>query len=244
MGLDAREKESLAAYLRTLRTLAPAKKVVVVSAHWEESAPTVTTSLHPPMVYDYFGFPPAACEITWPAPGDPALAARVRELVDAAGFRSHEDATRGFDHGAFVPMKVAFPDADVSAIQLSLLSSLSPDEHLRLGRALAPLRDEGVLVVGSGMTYHNMRGFRGGADARKDSEAFDAWLRETVTSAPSDRDARLRDWTSAPRARAVHPREEHLLPLMVAAGAAGDDRGVVTFDDSFMGVRISGVQFG
>jgi len=241
IGLDEREKQSLVAYLQSLAAFAP-KAIVCVSAHWEEGVPTVTSSPRPPIVYDYYGFPPSAYSITWPAPGDPALAARVRKLVESAGFASGEDPARGFDHGAFVPLKVAFPKADVPTIQLSLLKSLDAREHIALGRALAPLRDEGVLVVGSGMTYHNMRGFRGGGS--EDSEAFDAWLEDAVQREPKERDARLAEWTAAPRARAVHPREEHLLPLMVVAGAAGDDRGKISYSDRFMGVRISGAQFG
>lgn len=245
MGMDPREKQSLTTYLESLpeQVKTPPKAVLAVSAHWEEAVPTVMTSPRPPMLYDYYGFPPAAYTLTWPAPGDPKLAARVRELLTARGFESAENAERGFDHGTFVPLKLAFPDANVPTVQLSLMRSLDAGEHVRMGRALAPLRDEDVLIVGSGMSYHNMKGFRGGTGSAA-SEAFDAWIKDTVTRDSSERDARLREWTAAPRAREVHPREEHLLPLMVAAGAAGSDRGTVAYSDVFMGVRISGVQFG
>jgi aromatic ring-opening dioxygenase catalytic subunit (LigB family) len=119
---------------------------------------TVMTSAQPPLLYDYHGFPDAAYKLAWPAPGAPQLARRVRALLSAAGIASREECARGFDHGAFVPLMVAFPDAGVPATQLSLLSSLDPGQHLALGAALAPLRAEGVLIVASGMSYHNMRG--------------------------------------------------------------------------------------
>jgi aromatic ring-opening dioxygenase catalytic subunit (LigB family) len=215
----------------------------MISAHWEERVPTIMTSAHPPMLYDYYGFPPASYEIEWPAPGSPELASRVALLLSAAGIESGEDSARGFDHGTFVPLKLAFPGADVPTVQLSLKAGLDPATHLAIGRALAPLRDEGVLIVGSGMSYHNMRGF-GRGTAVPDSLAFDTWLGETVALPAADRDARLTAWASAPSARACHPREEHLLPLMVVAGAAQNDRGTLPFRDSVIGVRVSAAQFG
>ena len=221
LGMDPVELGALADYLRALPAAPRArpKALLVVSAHWEEDVPTVMTSARPPMLYDYYGFPPDSYAITWPAPGDPALAARVSGLLGAAGIEAASDAARGFDHGTFVPLKLAYPEADVPAVQLSLKAGLDASEHLAIGRALAPLRDEGVFIVGSGMSYHNMRGFR---DPRQVvvAEAFDEWLRDTMTLEPSARDERLRAWSSAPRAREAHPREEHLLPLMVAAGAS------------------------
>jgi aromatic ring-opening dioxygenase catalytic subunit (LigB family) len=128
-------------------------------------------------------------------------------------------------------------------VQLSLHAGLDVKEHLAIGRALAPLRDEGVLIVGSGMSYHNMRGF-GSAEGRAASEVFDAWLRDAATADPAVRAARLREWTGAPAARKAHPREEHLLPLMVVAGAAGDDVGRLAWSDLFGGVRVSAFHFG
>src|SRR5262249_8806523 len=151
----------------------------------------------------------------------PELAARVQALLDAAGIASGADAERGLDHGVFVPLKVAFPEAQLPTVQLSLRAGLDPAEHLAIGRALAPLRDEGVLLIGSGMSYHNMRGFMK-PESLAFSERFDAWLAQAVTAEPAARDAQLADWQRAPSAREAHPREEHLLPLMVAAGAAGE----------------------
>lgn len=245
LGFPQSELVEMANYLRGVQQ-ATAKKptaLLVISAHWEEAVPTVMTAARPPMLYDYYGFPKESYEVQWPAPGDPKLAARVRELLGAAGFQTGSDAERGFDHGTFVPLKLTYPDADVPTIQLSLKAGLNPAEHLAMGRALAPLRDEGVFIVGSGMTYHNMRGFRD-PRSRTVAEAFDTWLRETAGLAQSERDARLASWATAPGARGAHPREEHLLPLMVIAGAAGADRGTTTFRGAMFGLPISGYQFG
>ena len=164
----------------------------------------------------------------------------MRELLDAAGFESAANGERGFDHGAFVPLKLAYPEAGVPTVQLSLKQGLDPEEHLAMGRALAPLRDEGVFIVGSGMTFHNLRAF-GSPQARPVSEEFDGWLREAATDEPRERDRRLGQWSKAPSARAAHPREEHLLPLMVVAGAAGADRGTVAYSGTLMGIRILGL---
>lgn len=236
--------EPLRAYLEGLPGSVgePPRAILAVSAHWEERVPTVSTAERPPMLYDYGGFPPHTYQITWPAPGDPALAARVRGLLGEAGFETAEDPARGFDHGTFVPLAVAWPGAEVPVVQLSLVRGLDPATHLRMGRALAPLRDDGVLLVASGMSYHNMRGFgsRQGAEA---AEQFDAWLAEAVTREPAARDEALLRWAEAPAARACHPREEHLLPLMVAAGAAGQDPGTVPFSAPILGTRVSAVHF-
>ncbi|HVR60713.1 MAG TPA: class III extradiol ring-cleavage dioxygenase [Polyangia bacterium] len=245
LGFDRAEMDNLATYLRSLAALprtAP-KAILAVSAHWEEAVPTVMTAAHPPMLYDYYGFPPAAYQLTWPAPGSPALAARVQELLEAGGIASGRDPGRGFDHGTFVPLKLTYPEADLPTVQLSLKHGLDPREHIAVGRALAPLRDEGVFIVGSGMSYHNLREFRSPRAAGVAAQ-FDGWLNQAATADPRQRDDRLIDWADAPSARAAHPREEHLLPLMVAAGAAGDDRGVAGFVGNVMGARVSAYHFG
>ncbi|MFT3915558.1 MAG: class III extradiol ring-cleavage dioxygenase [Anaeromyxobacteraceae bacterium] len=239
------EQDAMAGYLRSIAEVAGRRPAAIlcVSAHWEEPEPTVMTSPRPPMLYDYSGFPPESYRITWPAPGSPALAARVRALLGAAGLKSGEDRARGFDHGAFVPLKVAFPGAELPTVQLSLRAGLDPAEHLAIGKALAPLRDEGVLIVGSGMTFHNLRGFfqPGAAPV---AAAFDAWLREAGTAEPAARDAALVRWEEAPAARLCHPREEHLLPLMVVAGAAGADRGRVAWRGTIADLELSAYHFG
>lgn len=241
----ARERQALTEYLTGLLASFPRRPtaMLVVSAHWEAPAATVQTHPNPPILYDYSGFPEETYQIPWPAPGSPRLAARVRSLLTAAGFPTAEDPRRGFDHGTFVPLKLAVPNADIPTVQLSLLEGLDPARHLALGRALAPLRDEGILLVGSGMSYHNLRGFfRGGAGAV--AEQFDAWMQRACTDAPESRDAALERWSQAPAAREAHPREEHLLPLMVMAGAAGSERGRVAFSDTYAGARITAIHFG
>jgi aromatic ring-opening dioxygenase catalytic subunit (LigB family) len=237
--------DRMAAWLRGLAATLPARPtaMIVVSAHWEAPVPTVQTAAAPPLLYDYYGFPPATYQLTWPAPGAPALAERVRGLLADAGMDSAGDGERGFDHGVFVPLKLVFPDADIPTIQLSLRRGLDPAEHLAIGRALGPLRDEGVYLVGSGMSYHNMARFNRKSSLAP-SQRFDGWLAETVALAASQRDARLTAWSEAPAARDCHPREEHLLPLMVVAGAAGDDAGRVVFRDQVMGVAVSALEFG
>jgi aromatic ring-opening dioxygenase catalytic subunit (LigB family) len=237
--------DRMAAWLRGIDASLPEKPraLLVVSAHWEAPVPTVISSAAPALLYDYYGFPPHTYELKWPAPGAPELASRVRHLLSGAGLESGEDGKRGFDHGVFVPLKLAYPEAQVPTVQLSLRAGLDAAEHLAIGRALAPLRDEGVLLVGSGMSYHNMRGFNS-TPSREHSARFDAWLGKVTAEAPSERDAALASWERAPSARECHPREEHLLPLMIAAGAAGDDRGKPVFRDEVMGVVVSAIQFG
>jgi aromatic ring-opening dioxygenase catalytic subunit (LigB family) len=245
MGFPRDDIERLAGYLRSVRTVPPRppRALLVVSAHWEEPVPTVMTSPRPPILYDYYGFPPESYAITWPAPGAPALASRVQALLDTAGIANQADAARGYDHGTFIPLKLTYPDADVPAIQVSLKQGLDPAEHLALGQALAPLRDEEVFIIASGMTFHNLRAFRD-PRAAPVAEMFDAWLRESMTLDPDARNARLKEWESAPAARAAHPREEHLIPLMAAAGAAGDDLATIAFNDTFTGLRLSAYHFG
>ncbi|HEX2612749.1 MAG TPA: class III extradiol ring-cleavage dioxygenase [Fibrobacteria bacterium] len=238
---DQAEFDSLHGYLQSVAHLpkvAP-KAVLVISGHWEARVPTVQSHPNPPLLFDYYGFPPEAYQITWPAPGSPVLADRVRAVLEAAGFQAAEDAERGYDHGTFVPLKVTWPEPAFPIIQLSLIAGLSPEAHLRLGQALAPLRDEGVYIVGSGMSYHNLREMFDRERAIPVAEAFDAWLREAATLPPKDRDAALARWAEAPGARRAHPREEHLIPLLVIAGAAGEDPLRLAWNGTFMGVRIS-----
>jgi aromatic ring-opening dioxygenase catalytic subunit (LigB family) len=237
-------------YMRGLGELSPARPtaILVVSAHWEAEEPTVMSAPQPPMLYDYYNFPPESYEVQWPAPGAPEVAGEVRSLLDAAGFRTREDPERGFDHGTFVPLKLAYPRAEVPTLQLSLRTGLDPAEHLRMGHALQPLRERGVLLVGSGMSYHNMRGLmagvRGDPRTEADSRTFDEWLRETASLDASAREQRLTAWEQAPAARESHPREEHLLPLHVIAGAAGDDRASIPYRDRVMGAHVCAIHFG
>jgi aromatic ring-opening dioxygenase catalytic subunit (LigB family) len=239
----AKLEASLARMPRDIGT-AP-KAILMVSAHWEEAAFTLTSNPKPPMIYDYGGFPDYTYHIHYDAPGDPALAAHARAMIEAAGMPALLDAERGFDHGAFTPLKVIYPKADVPIVQLSLKTGLDPETHFAMGRAIAPLRDEGVLIIGSGLSYHNLRQFFSPL-AYTPSREFDAWLNGVLLGGRADdRDKLLRAWESAPSARAAHPREEHLLPLMVAAGAAGDDMAELTYHEKdFMGgITVSSYRF-
>lgn len=209
---------------------APPKAILMISAHWEAPTFTVQTNANPPMLYDYGGFPEHTYRITYPAPGSPALAARVVELLAGADIAVAEDASRGFDHGMYAPLAPAWPDADIPVVQLSTQHGYEPDAHLAVGRALAPLRDEGILILGSGATYHNFGLLGQGAVAP--SREFDAWLGDfVVDSGPAERTARLRDWDTAPSGRVAHPREDHLIPLMVVVGASENDRATRSYHE-------------
>ena len=215
----------------------------MISGHWEEKDFTLTSHDRPLLIYDYFGFPEHTYRIRYDAPGSPALAQRIRELLADAGIPARLDPARGFDHGVFIPFKLIYPSAQVPIIQLSLKAGLDPATHLEVGRVIAPLRQEGVLIVGSGMSYHNLGGFGGGVNGI--SDRFDAWLTEAACeSDPSARYEKLLQWRHAPGARNAHPREEHLIPLMVAAGAGDQDSGRKVFTDRIMGAMISAYQFG
>ena len=210
------------------------RAVLLISAHWEEPVFTVQSAAQPGMLYDYGGFPPHTYSLHYRSPGAPELASRVLQLLAHSGIQAHADGQRGYDHGMFAPMAVIYPQADVPVLQLSLRSDLNAAEHLALGRALAPLRDEGVLIIGSGSSYHNMRTF--GPIGRAPSKLFDDWLAETLMQVtPAERSQRLADWQAAPGARMAHPREEHLLPLMVVVGAAEQETARrVYFEEAFM----------
>ena len=219
--------------------------VLMVSAHWEEPVFTVMGHPRPPMVYDYGGFPAHTYQVRYDAPGAPELARRVQALIEAAGLPARIDAERGFDHGMFSPMAVIYPQADVPVVQLSLRRGLDPAQHIALGRAIAPLRGDNVLIVGSGLSYHNLRFF--GSQAGEASRAFDDWLSETALGATgARRNERLLQWSAAPAARIAHPREEHLIQLMAAVGAAEDEAGQrVYHEDAFMGgIAVSSFRFG
>jgi len=219
---------------------APPKALLVVSGHWEETAFTVSSAAKPGLIYDYSGFPEETYRLTWPAPGAPELAVRVAGLLSQAGLPSAVNPARGFDHGVFVPLKVAFPGANIPVATLSLAASLDPALHLAAGQALAALRDEGVLIVASGMSFHNLRAYLRSETVER-ARAFDRWLTQAVESPAAERAALLTEWRNAPQAVFAHPREEHLIPLMVAAGAGGAGRRI--FGDEPMGAALSAYRF-
>ena len=219
------------------------RAILVISGHWEEQHFTVHDGARPPLLYDYYGFPEHTYRLRWDAPGAPDIAHRAAALLAEAGFAAGTEAERGWDHGVFIPLKVALPDADIPTAQLSLRAGLDPAEHIAVGRALAPLRDEGVLILGSGMSFHNLR--VRGDQVTPYADAFDAGLTAAVTEPdPARRAERISGWAALPNARLAHPREEHLLPLMVAAGAGGDDAAEHVFRDHVLGWTISGYRFG
>jgi len=220
------------------------RAVLMISGHWEADRPTVQSGERPGMVYDYSGFPPHTYSIRYAAPGAPEVARRVKALLEAAGIPAALDPERGYDHGTFAPLQAMYPDASVPVVQLSLKHGYDPEEHLAIGRALAPLREEGVLIVGSGLSFHNLRMF--GPAAKAPSQAFDAWLDAALAASPDERSRRLREWAGAPAARLAHPEEDHFVPLMVAVGAAEGERATrVYHEDGFMGgVTASSYRFG
>lgn len=220
------------------------RAVLVVTAHWEGRELLVSASPTPPMVYDYGGFPPHTYQIKYAAPGSPELAAQVKTLLDGAGHPARLDHERGFDHGTFSALFPVFPQADVPIVQLSLKHDLDPATHLEIGRALAPLRAQGILIVGSGLSFHNLRQF--GAAGAASSHQFDAWLRAAMALPARERTAALLAWDQAPAARIAHPREEHLLPLMVTLGAAENEAATTVYheDDFFGALAVSSFRFG
>lgn len=238
------------AYLRGIAATLPERPraILVISAHWETEGFRVSDGGNPDLIYDYYGFPPHTYHLKYPAPGDPDLAERVRARLAAAGLSASREPDRGYDHGVFIPFLCIFPEADIPILQLSLDRGLDPEMHLQAGSALADLRDEGVLIVGSGMSFHNMRAFRDPgllARHRDDTRAFDDWVGTTVESTTAEgRLAALRAWEAAPGAAFCHPpgEVEHFTPLMVAAGAAQADKGAIAFRD--VNLRVSGVRFG
>jgi aromatic ring-opening dioxygenase catalytic subunit (LigB family) len=238
------EWNKMAAWLGSIPSLLGSvpKAILVVSAHWEEKHVAITAGLNPPLIYDYYGFPDHTYQLKYDAPGAPVLSQRILDRLTAAEIPAKLDAKRGFDHGVFIPFKLIYPQANLPVVQVSLQAGLDPAAHIAMGRALAPLREEEVLIVGSGMSYHNLRAF--GPGAGPVSDRFDQWLTYWTTKPEEVRNEALLRWDEAPGSRLAHPREEHLLPLMVAAGAAGADLGVKLFEDRVMGATVSAFGFG
>lgn len=210
------------------------RAILMVSGHWEEDTVKIMSSPKPPMVYDYYGFPPETYEIQYPAPGAPDLAQTTLDLLTEAGIAAELDDAQGYDHGTFVPSYIMYPDADVPVYQISLLKSYDPEAHIKIGRALAPLREMGVVIIGSGLSYHNLRLMD--ERAAVPSREFDDWLWDVLEKAPEQRTADLINWEQAPSARVAHKEEDHLVPLFVALGAAeGDTATRVYHETDFLG---------
>lgn len=213
-------------YLHDIATKIPRPPaIIVVSAHWEENIPTITSASNPGLFYDYYGFPAESYDIQYPCMGEPQLAKHIYNVLASAGIDANFDEKRGFDHGVFVPLKIMYPNADIPCVQLSLVNSLDPDQHLNIGQALQNLDYKDLLVIGSGFSFHNMKAFfkSDTNESKAMNEDFETWLLETCSNADlseQERKARLSQWAKAPSARYCHPREEHLLPLLVCYGIA------------------------
>lgn len=221
------------------------KAILVISAHWEEKHVTINFNENPTLLYDYYGFPNYTYSLNWNIKGSSEIATVVENTLAANGFDVDREYQRGLDHGVFVPLMVAFPRPQIPIVQLSLVSSLDPETHTKIGEALQPLRDQGILIIGSGMTYHNMRGFMAtGTDAKLHAEKFDEWLVQAMSNPnPYERNVLLASWQNAPWAIECHPRSEHLTPVFVTAGAAGNTKLSEVFSNTLMGMKVSGFIF-
>lgn len=230
-------------FLRDLAGLLPERPraILIVTGHWESDGFQLTGTARPDLIFDYYGFPEHTYRLRYPVSGDPALAERAAGLMRDAGLTAGIDPDRGLDHGAFVPLMVAFPDADIPVVEMSLDRGLDPLLAARAGAALRSLRDEGVLIVGAGMSFHNMQAYRQ-STAAEPSRLFDDWLVSAVEGPAEGRAERLAGWAEAPAGRYAHPREEHLLPLMVAAGASHGP-GNRIYGEPVLGTMISGFRF-
>ena len=202
---------------------------------------TLTSGIDPSLIYDYAGFPDRAYKIQYSAPGTPELANTIHHLLAAQGVNSKLDSQRGFDHGLFVPLKIMYPEARIPCLQLSLLKSMDPQSHINMGRALHTLKAQNILIVGSGFSFHNLPELFATGNERNDpkNDAFHDWLTPACVGSQLSKKEKMQkliDWHRAPHARYCHPREEHLLPLLVCLGAATTP-GRCVFDDTVMGKR-------
>jgi len=237
---------AMEAYLKSVPSLLPRKPdaLLVISAHWEMQKPTVLMKQNPGLLFDYYGFPDYTYKLTYPAPVAHDLGTKVRKLLSDAGIESGEDTERDYDHGIFVPLKVAFPDADIPILQLSLQRNLDPAFHVKVGKALAPLREQNIPIIGSGLSFHNLRAL-GDPRVNAPAAAWDQWLTHTLCEeSPEERERDIINWEQAPGARISHAEEEHLLPLMIAVGAAGDDPGHQVYSGTIWGKAVSAYHFG
>ena len=221
------------------------KKVVVISAHWEEEdVQIIGAQDHIPLLYDYYGFPKEAYQISYPVQGNKKLVAELVQLFEQHNIFVQHNKERGFDHGVFVPLKIMYPQADIDVVQISLCKNLDPTHHLKIGNILQKIRSNPeILILGSGFSFHNMQAFfqRGNQQMDVYNNAFQLWLTQVITDTDiSYRKQSLIQWLQkAPFARFCHPREEHLMPLFVCAGAS-QEQGEIVFDDEIFGKRSLG----
>ena len=226
--------------------------IVIVSGHWEGDPIQISSSPKPGTNFDYGGFPPETRQYQYPAPGSPQVAQQIQDLLQANGIKSELNDQRGFDLGVFVALMCMFPDATIPVVAVSLHASLTTQDNWKLGQALAPLREQNILIVGSGSSYHNMQaGFHPTGDIFEQADAFNEWLKATATNNQSV--AKLQSWDSeAPYAKTCHPRPDHFLPLIMAAAGASPNTpaGTLIYDNSnstdrssFLGLAVSSYLF-
>lgn len=225
---DAQHSEMVSCLQKVASSIKKPSAIIIVSAHWEEFIPTISANANPSLIYDYSGFPEEAYGIQYLCSGSPELARDIYQAFQNLGIKSNLNYKRGLDHGAFVPLKIMYPDADIPCVQVSLVHSLDTVEHLKIGRALQSLKDRGILIIGSGFSFHNMHAFfsKETEQSKHQHNSFEDWLVETCSSnslSEDERFERLAQWEDAPYARYCHPREEHLLPLHICYGASGKE---------------------
>jgi len=244
--LDEPNHQSLVSFLSTTQSqLGQPKAILMISAHWEEDIATVSSGQQPELIYDYYGFPKQSYEINYPAKGSPQLAQKILSMLESKGIEAKPDSNRGFDHGTFVPLKLIFPKADIPVVQLSLVNNLDPQAQINLGKAIGELSNQGVLIIGSGMSFHNLQVLMSKApEVLEKSKNFDRWLNNVIIGEqlnPQVQEAELVNWANAPDAQFAHPREEHLLPLHVCFGAA-QTAGLIAenvFNQELLGAKTS-----
>lgn len=225
--LDEAAHLNLNTFLRGFKeTIAKPDAIIVISAHWEEPVVSITAQSNPSLLFDYFGFPPETYQYEYPAPGQTELARRIQAMLAQSDIDSRLDQERDFDHGVFIPLMLMYPQADIPCIQISLSDSLDAAFHVQLGNALSALKQENLLILGSGFSFHNLSVMMRGSNAIDEkNQLFETWLAQTCSDEnlpESEREQRLIDWAQvAPHARYCHPREEHLLPLQVCYGIGG-----------------------
>ena len=242
---DSRHKEIIKFLKKIKFRINKPSSIIVISAHWEEDEVNITSGEKPSLIYDYYGFPEESYKITYPAPGNSKLANKIKNLLKAKDINSKLNPERGFDHGVFIPLKIMYPDASITCVQISLLKNLDPKKHIEMGKALSSLMDENILILGSGMSFHNLNILLSGSESTDSDNAknkeFDDWLVNVCTGDKLknvEREKALIEWIKAPSARFCHPREEHLIPLHVCYGIKNKKADLV-FNDNVIGKKVS-----
>ena len=242
---DSRHKEIIKFLKKIKFRINKPSSIIVISAHWEEDEVNITSGEKPSLIYDYYGFPEESYKITYPAPGNSKLANKIKNLLMAKDINSKLNPERGFDHGVFIPLKIMYPEASITCVQISLLKNLDPKKHIEMGKALSSLMDENILILGSGMSFHNLNILLSGSESTDSDNAknkeFDDWLVNVCAGDKLnnvEKEKALIEWIKAPSARFCHPREEHLIPLHVCYGIKNKKADLV-FNDNVIEKKVS-----